>query len=159
MHFLGLAGMPRRIPDYPTAYAYFNYIASFGSLLSAYGIILFHFIIWLALFCNNKIPGNTITFTVTHINNWANNFCRILRLGLYKPSLARDRLKKISSQLVSSLYHGNGITFLGRLQDIIVINVRLIKKFKITERLKKRKDNKVKYFSLRRFFGKGKDKK
>jgi len=33
MHFLGLKGMPRRIPDYPDMYASINKIASIGSVL------------------------------------------------------------------------------------------------------------------------------
>jgi cytochrome c oxidase subunit 1 len=44
MHFLGLAGMPRRIPDYPDAYAGWNHIASYGSYISAIGVLLF---LWL----------------------------------------------------------------------------------------------------------------
>jgi cytochrome c oxidase subunit 1 len=41
MHFLGLAGMPRRIPDYPDSFAFFNGIASYGSLVSFLAVIIF----------------------------------------------------------------------------------------------------------------------
>jgi heme/copper-type cytochrome/quinol oxidase subunit 1 len=56
MHFLGLAGMPRRIPDFPAAYAYFNYVASFGSLISLFGVVFFHYIIYTALYQPKLTP-------------------------------------------------------------------------------------------------------
>jgi len=58
MHFLGLAGMPRRIPDYPDSFAFWNLIETFGSLTSVIGIIIFFNIFSLFL-----------TFTLKSINN------------------------------------------------------------------------------------------
>jgi cytochrome c oxidase subunit 1 len=49
MHFLGLAGMPRRIPDYPDAYAGWNAIASYGSYISAFSAIFFFYIVYSTL--------------------------------------------------------------------------------------------------------------
>jgi cytochrome c oxidase subunit 1 len=45
MHFLGIAGMPRRIPDFPDEFAGWNTIASFGSLVSVASVILFVYIV------------------------------------------------------------------------------------------------------------------
>jgi len=46
MHFLGLAGMPRRIPDYPDIYGGWNLISSIGSLVSVVGVLYFLIMLW-----------------------------------------------------------------------------------------------------------------
>ena len=55
MHFLGLAGMPRRIPDFPDAYSGWNSIASYGSYISAFGALFFFYIVFNALTSNDKV--------------------------------------------------------------------------------------------------------
>jgi cytochrome c oxidase subunit 1 len=90
-HFLGLAGMPRRIPDYPDAFAGWNLISSIGSLISVGATVLFIYIVYdlftktdtnvnvnlninpwssLAFFVSEKVfskntpSGNTLEFAV-----------------------------------------------------------------------------------------------
>lgn len=55
MHFLGLAGMPRRIPDYPDAYAGWNAIASFGSQVSAVSAVIFLVVVYKTLTDGNRV--------------------------------------------------------------------------------------------------------
>ena len=49
MHFLGLAGMPRRIPDYPDAFGPFNYLASIGSMVSFVATLFFFYIVYVSI--------------------------------------------------------------------------------------------------------------
>jgi cytochrome c oxidase subunit 1 len=58
MHFLGQDGMPRRIPDYPEAFAYWNEIASYGYAIMLAGMgIFFINVIW-SLVAGRKAADN-----------------------------------------------------------------------------------------------------
>ncbi len=58
MHFLGQDGMPRRIPDYPDAYAYWNQIASYGYAIMAVGMMFFFINVFWSLAFGRKAEDN-----------------------------------------------------------------------------------------------------
>ncbi|MBV6488288.1 MAG: cytochrome c oxidase subunit I [Pseudorhodoplanes sp.] len=57
-HFLGLAGMPRRIADYPDAFAGWNLISSVGSYVFACGLLVFFLTMFLALRNKQRAADN-----------------------------------------------------------------------------------------------------
>ena len=58
MHFLGLNGMPRRISDYPDGYIGWNHFMSFGSILTAFSVIIFLYVVSNTIFINKKYVLN-----------------------------------------------------------------------------------------------------
>jgi cytochrome c oxidase subunit I len=57
-HFLGLAGMPRRIPDYPDAYAGWNMVSSIGAYISYASTLLFVFIVFRTFTAGKRVGEN-----------------------------------------------------------------------------------------------------
>jgi cytochrome c oxidase subunit 1 len=58
MHFLGLAGMPRRYMDYPDAFAGWNLVASIGSYIGAAGVVVFLIMLAQAFLRGPKAANN-----------------------------------------------------------------------------------------------------
>ena len=57
-HFLGRQGMPRRYIDYPEAFAYWNYISSWGAFLSFASFVFFIGVMFYTLLWGKKITEN-----------------------------------------------------------------------------------------------------
>src|SRR3990170_3792735 len=57
-HFLGLAGMPRRIVDYPDAFAGWNLVSSIGTYVSFAGALLFVYILIHTLTAGRRVANN-----------------------------------------------------------------------------------------------------
>jgi len=62
MHAIGIAGMPRRIPDYPDVYRVLNLVSSVGSLISFFGILLWFYIVYKLFTDKVRCPNNPWVF-------------------------------------------------------------------------------------------------
>jgi len=76
-HFSGLAGMPRRIPDYPDAFAGWNMISSLGAYISAFGLLVFLYCMYRTFTSGDRIAENpwgegatTLEWTVSSPPPW-----------------------------------------------------------------------------------------
>ena len=74
MHFLGLSGMPRRIPDYIDSLSFFNNIATLGSLISFVATALFILFIAFTLLAKQRIPL---------LDSWSIQTCEIVNMKKY----------------------------------------------------------------------------
>ena len=87
-HFLGLQGMPRRIGDYPDAFAGWNLISSFGSIVSVIAAWLFLYIVYKQLIDNkvsNRNPWLTPGFYTDTLQANLNRWYSSLEWGLSSP--------------------------------------------------------------------------
>ncbi len=57
-HFLGLAGIPRRIPDYPDAFSGWNAVSSYGRYLSALRAVFFFFILYITITRGERVTSD-----------------------------------------------------------------------------------------------------
>ena len=58
--------MPRRIPDYPDAYAQWNYISSLGSIISVAATVLFIYICYDIFANNNKNTNDNNEYSISN---------------------------------------------------------------------------------------------
>ncbi len=57
-HFLGAAGMPRRYPDYPSAFAGWNYVSSMGAFLSGFAFLVFFYVLYRTFTSKEHVAAN-----------------------------------------------------------------------------------------------------
>ena len=87
-HFLGLQGMPRRISDYPDAFAGWNLISSIGSIVSVVATVLFLDILYRQLIEGKSVsryPWSVPQFFTDYLQHFLNRAYNSLEWALNSP--------------------------------------------------------------------------
>ena len=58
MHFLGLSGMPRRYPDYPEAFAGWNFVSSIGAYIGGVALLVFLYVLFRTFTSKEHLADN-----------------------------------------------------------------------------------------------------
>jgi cytochrome c oxidase subunit 1 len=115
-HFLGLQGMPRRISDYPDAFAGWNLVSSFGSIISVVATWLFLYIVYVQLVearVTSRYPWLSPEFYSDSLQTLLNRSYGSLEWALTSPPKPHAFVSlPIQSILLKSLSHSFSITYI-----------------------------------------------
>ena len=82
MHFLGINGMPRRIPDYADCFTDLNFLVTIGSYISLFSVFLFFFIFY-SILKNESMSGFFIFLLSIVHNNSKKQYKSYLSLKIF----------------------------------------------------------------------------
>jgi len=116
-HFLGLQGMPRRISDYPDAFAGWNLISSFGSIISVVATWLFLYIVYVQLVegkATSRYPWLTPQFYSDILQTLLNRSYNSLEWALSSPPKPHAFVSlPIQSSFNVTVLAGTAVTWTG----------------------------------------------
>jgi hypothetical protein len=101
MHFLGIAGMPRRIVEYPSAFSSWNEVSSFGAFISLSATIIFFITVLEALLIKRK-SKNAFSYLSVSVIYPAEKFVYVMRrdLGRLREFVRQNNIPSLYSNFV-----------------------------------------------------------
>ena len=113
-HFLGLQGMPRRISDYPDAFAGWNLVSSFGSIISVIATWLFLHILYVQLVegkATSRYPWLTPQFYYDILQTHLTRAFNSLEWGLNSPPKPHAFVSLPVQSIIRGTIYTVGVSF------------------------------------------------